>query len=83
LLGADYYDALTRKRSLLLIQDGASGPKIAKAKQWGIPVVKVGWLWAVISQGEGPVDIAPWSENSKGKDPLINLTHNRTQQIYR
>lgn len=66
LLGADYYNTLTRKRSLLLVQEGASGPKTAKAKQWGIPVVNVGWLWTVISQGDVPVEVHPWSDNPRG-----------------
>jgi DNA replication regulator DPB11 len=67
LLGVDYYDTLTRNRSLLLVQDNANGPKMEKAVQWGIPVVRLGWLWAVISQSHSLVDIAAWSDNPNGK----------------
>ena len=71
LLGGDYYKSLTRKRSLLLIQDEASGHKIRKALQWRVPVVKVGWLWEVILQGDNIVDIGPWCKNPRGMQSWV------------
>jgi hypothetical protein len=66
LLGAHYYDNLTRKRSLLLIPDkGMNGTKVLKAREWGIPIVHVSWLWEVISRGS-EIDIDPWCDNASG-----------------
>jgi hypothetical protein len=70
LLGAQYYSNLTRKRSLLLTPDrSVKGQKMIKAKEWGIPVVSVGWLWEVISRGSDEVKIGPWSERPTGSLP--------------
>jgi twin BRCT domain/BRCA1 C Terminus (BRCT) domain len=70
LLGAQYYSNLTRKRSLLLTPDhSVKGQKMTKAKDWGIPVVSVGWLWEVISRGSDEVKIGPWSERPTGSFP--------------
>jgi DNA replication regulator DPB11 len=67
LLGAQYYRNLTRKRTLLLTPDSKlDGPKIAKAREWTIPVVSVAWLWEVITRGEEEVSIGPWSERAVG-----------------
>src|SRR5436190_18063385 len=67
LLGANYYDTLTRKRSLLLTPaNQINGLKMLKAKEWGIPVVNVGWLWEVISQGPEVVDVGYWSDGPVG-----------------
>src|SRR5277367_54952 len=64
LLGAHYYDNLTRKRSILLIPDKEiDGPKAMKAREWGIPIVHVSWLWEVISRGGDNVDIDSWCDN--------------------
>ena len=66
LLGAHYYDNLTRKRSLLLIPDkGMNGTKVLKAREWGIPIVHVSWLWEVISRGS-EIDIDAWCDNASG-----------------
>src|SRR5579859_5827325 len=55
LMGGDYYGSLTRNRSLLLTSDNqVGGQKLAKAKEWGIPVVNVGWFWNVIAQSNEP-----------------------------
>ena len=70
LLGADYYCNLTRRRSLLLTPDNVtSGQKLLKAKEWGIPVVRVGWLWEVIRRGGEDIDIALWCDNPVGWSP--------------
>ena len=37
-----------------------------KAKEWGIPVVNVGWLWEVIARGPENVDIGMWSDRQVG-----------------
>jgi hypothetical protein len=69
LLGADFYNNLTRKRSLLLTPDDQTkGSKQLKAKEWGVPIVNVEWLWEVIRQGEEEVDIAPWCDRPGGMD---------------
>jgi hypothetical protein len=83
LLGASYHSNLTRKRSLLLTPDNnLNGPKMAKAKEWGIPVVNVGWLWKVISESDEDIDIGPWS----GGPTCNTLTFRRSSlsfgQIY-
>jgi twin BRCT domain/BRCA1 C Terminus (BRCT) domain len=70
LLGAQYFNNLTRKRSLLLTPDrNVKGQKTIKAKDWGIPVVSLGWLWEVISRGSDEVEIGPWSERPAGSSP--------------
>jgi hypothetical protein len=67
LLGADYYRNLTRRRSLLLTPENEiSGQKILKAKEWKVPVVRVGWLWQVISRGDEDVRIGPWCDRPVG-----------------
>jgi BRCA1 C Terminus (BRCT) domain/twin BRCT domain len=67
LVGADYYQNLTRRRSLLLTPDiEISGQKMLKAKEWNIPIVRVGWLWQVTSRGGEQVDIAPWCDHPVG-----------------
>jgi hypothetical protein len=69
LLGADFYNNLTRKRSLLLTPDDRlKGPKQLKAKEWGVPIVNVEWLWQVIHRGEEEVDITPWCNGPSGMD---------------
>lgn len=74
LLGAHFYDNLTRKRSLLLIPDKEiDGPKTKKAKEWGIPIVHVSWLWEVISRGNEDVDIDSWCDNPSSFPSLTNL----------
>jgi len=71
LLGAHYYDNLTRKRSLLLIPDKEmNGPKVLKAREWGIPIVHVSWLWEVISRGSDEIDILSWCDNPSGYSSL-------------
>jgi hypothetical protein len=42
-----------------------------KAKEWGIPVVNVGWLWEVISQGSEEIDIGVWSDRPAGISSII------------
>ena len=76
LLGAHYYNNLTRKRSLLLTPGNEmNGPKILKAKEWGIPVVNVGWLWEVISRGSEEVDIGIWSDGPAGIPTIIPFSY--------
>ena len=66
LLGAQYYSNLTRRRSLLLTPDrNITGPKMTKAREWGIPVVSVDWLWEVIARGNEEIEIGPWSERNE------------------
>ena len=66
LMGGDYYGSLTRNRSLLLTSDNqVGGQKLAKAKEWGIPVVNVGWFWNVIAQSNEP-DLVPWCDHPIG-----------------
>ena len=66
-MGAHYYSNLTRKRSLLLTPDNQiAGPKMLKAKEWGIPVVNVGWLWDVTARGPEVVDVGMWSDRQVG-----------------
>ena len=66
LMGGDYYSTLTRKRSLLLTTDNQlGGPKLVKAKEWGIPVINIGWFWNVIARAE-EADITPWCDQSVG-----------------
>lgn len=70
LLGGQYYSNLTRKRSLLLTPDGKmNGPKLAKAREWDIPIVSVDWLWEVIARGNEQVGIDQWSEQRAGIFP--------------
>jgi len=81
LLGAQFYNNLTRKRSLLLCPDQSiTGPKTIKAKEWGIPIVNVGWLWEVISKGDEEVDISTWCDNPFGK-PLVHHSNFRARQV--
>ena len=76
LLGANYYDSLTRKRSLLLIPDKEmNGPKVVKATEWGIPIVHVSWLWEVISKGNDQIDINPWCDNPSGTSSAFIISH--------
>jgi DNA replication regulator DPB11 len=71
LLGAQFYNTLTRKRSLLLCPDRSiAGTKTIKAKEWGIPIVSVDWFWEVISNGDEEVDISTWSDNSGRTSPF-------------
>lgn len=63
LIGAQYYVNLTRKRSLLLTPDvQIKGPKTIRAREWGIPVVNVNWLWEVLSRGDEDVGIGPYCD---------------------
>jgi len=39
---------------------------MAKAREWAIPVVSVGWLWEVIARGNEEIEIGPWSERNEG-----------------
>lgn len=72
LMGGDYYGSLTRNRSLLLTSDNQlGGQKLVKAKEWGIPVVNVGWFWNVIAQSE-EADLAPWCDHPVGTQALIH-----------
>jgi hypothetical protein len=69
-VGADYYQNLTRRRSLLLTPDvELSGQKMLKAKEWNIPIVRVGWLWEVTRRGGEQVDIAAWCDHPVGISP--------------
>ena len=71
LMGGDYYANLTRKRSLLLTTDNQlGGPKLTKAKEWGIPVVNIGWFWNVIARSE-EADLSPWCDHLLGIIPLV------------
>ena len=66
LMGGDYYESLTRNRSLLLTPDNqVGGQKVTKAKEWGIPVVNVGWFWNVVGHSD-EADLAPWCEGPVG-----------------
>jgi hypothetical protein len=83
LMGGDYYSTLTRKRSLLLTTDNQlGGPKLVKAKEWGIPVINIGWFWNVIARAE-EADITPWCDQPVGilPCPLVS-DHSGTGEIY-
>ena len=74
LLGGQYYPHLTRMRSLLLVPEkGTRGQKVLKAREWDIPVVEVGWLWEVISSGNGEVDFAPWCQTGFEGSSFLSL----------
>jgi hypothetical protein len=67
LVGADYYTTMTRRRSILLTPEiEISGQKMMKAKEWNVPVVRIGWLYEVIRQGDEEVNIAPWCDHPLG-----------------
>jgi BRCA1 C Terminus (BRCT) domain len=51
------------------------GPKLLKAKEWGVPIVTVGWLWEVISKGSEVVGIGPWSVQSRGSLLILCFLH--------
>jgi len=46
-----------------------------KAREWGIPIVHVSWLWEVISRGSDEVDIDLWCDNPSSTHPLAHVSH--------
>lgn len=83
LLGADFYNTLTRKRSLLLTPgDQKKGPKQLKAEEWDVPIVNVEWLWETIRRGDDEVDIGPWCDRPAGICHFERSSNPSTCQIY-